>query len=459
MTANSEYHDFLASKSPRAQAVGIDPKPIPDHLFDFQKACVEFAVRQGRTGLYLDTGLGKTRCQLEWASQCAAASNGRALIMTPLAVAKQIEREAISLGYEARVIRDQSQAKDGINIINYDRMEKIDADSFGAVSLDESSILKSMNGKTTQALIALFNSHKFRMSATATPAPNDHMELGNQASFLGLMSSSEMLMRWFINDTSEASQQWRLKRHAEQDFWDWMASWSRMAQSPEDLGFNGDRFIMSPLNIVKHKTIGSNVKPMDGSLFAADVSAVNMFDVKKQTSAGRADKIASLIDDDYWLLWCDTNDESDALKARIPGAIDVRGSMPIEQKEEYLDAFASGRERILITKPAIGGMGLNLQHCCNMAYIGRTFSYESFYQSVRRCWRFGQKRTVNVHIVVAEGEDQIGRVIDRKSADHDRMKSAMAAAMKRAVGRDAVERIQYNPTHEGRIPSWLKSVA
>jgi hypothetical protein len=453
-----DYAAFLASKAPRARAAGFEPLALPDHLFDFQAHCVEFCIRQGRTGLYLDTGLGKTRCQLEWARQCAEQTNGRALILTPLAVAKQFEREGSSIGYECWVIREQSDARDGISICNYDRLDKLSVDEFGAVSLDESSILKAFEGKTTQALIGLFEHHRFRLSATATPAPNDHMELGNQAEFLGLLSAQEMLMRWFINDTSQASQQWRLKGHAEQDFYDWMASWSRMAQSPDDLGFDGSRFNLPPLNIVKHKAIGTKVRAPEGSLFAGDVSATNMFDIKRQTSHERAGLAASLIkpDDTYWLIWCDTNDEEDALLDCLPGAVSVRGSMSIEMKEERLDAFVSGGRRILITKPSIGGRGLNLQLCHNMIYVGRTFSYEDWYQSVRRCWRFGQKHPVNVHIIVAEGEDQIGRVIDRKADDHAAMKIAMAEAMRRATERGPQQvRVEYNPQYQGGLPSWL----
>ncbi len=455
----ADYADFLASKAPRALASGVDASALPDHLFDFQKACVDFAIRQGRSGLYLDTGLGKTRCQLEWAWQSLRHGNGYALILTPLAVAKQIEREALSLGYDARVIRDQGEAKSGINICNYDRLDKIDPDSFGVISLDESSILKSFGGKVTTALIDAFSSHRFRMSATATPAPNDHMELGNQAEFLGLMSSAEMLMRWFINDTAQASQQWRLKGHAEEDFWDWMASWSRMAQSPEDLGFDGSQFELPPLNVIRHKAIGSNVKPQAGSLFIADVSATNIFDIKRQTVAARSEKAASLITNEPWVIWCDTNDESDALLGQICGAVDVRGSQPIEMKERNLESFSQGESKIIITKPSISGFGLNWQHCHNMIFVGRSFSYEAWYQAVRRCWRFGQTKPVNVHIIVAEGEDQIGRVIDRKADDHASMKAKMAEAMRRAVGKEALTRHPYQPTHKGRLPKWLKSVA
>jgi hypothetical protein len=455
----NDYAAFLAKKAPRAHASGIDPSPLPDHLFDFQQACVGFCIRQGRAGLYLDTGLGKTRCQLEWAWQTAKASNGRSLILTPLAVAKQIEREAVSLGYDARVIRDQSDAKDGINICNYDRLDKLDTDDFGAVSLDESSILKSFNGKTTAALIDRFAGHRFRLSATATPAPNDHMELGNQAAFLGVMSAQEMLMRWFINDTAEASQQWRLKGHAEADFWDWMASWSRMAQSPTDLGFDGSRYDLPLLNIIRHRTT-ADVKPMDGSLFVQELSATTLHDVKRQTTGARVEALAHLDDGKSpWIIWCDTDYEADALKKAMPDAVEVRGSMPIEKKEEALEAFSLGHARRIITKPSVAGFGLNWQHCQNMAFVGRSFSYELWYQAVRRSWRFGQKYPVNVHIIVAEGEDQIGRVIDRKADDHASMKSNMVQAMRRAVNRGAANRVSYEPTHRGKVPSWLKSAA
>ncbi|MFZ5674306.1 MAG: helicase-related protein [Pseudomonadota bacterium] len=453
---DARYADFLASKAPTVLASGIEPNAPSENLFDFQQACVDFAVRQGRAGLYLDTGLGKTRCQIEWADQCAKASNGSALILTPLAVAKQIEREGRALGYDCRVIRDQSEARSGINICNYDRIDKIEPAAFDVVSLDESSILKSFGGKTTAALTDAFSRHRFRMCATATPAPNDHMELGNQAQFLGLMTAQEMLMRWFKNDTATASQQWRLKGHAEQDFWNWMAGWSRMAQSPEDLGFDGARYQLPPLNVIRHRAIGSNIKPMEGSLFAGDVSATNMHDLKRQTVEARADAVAELANgQEPWIVWCDTDYEADALVKRIPDSVEVRGSMPIDRKEENLEAFSLGQARVIITKPSVAGYGLNWQHCSNMAFAGRTFSYELWYQAVRRSWRFGQTKPVNVHIIVAEGEDQIGRVIDRKAKDHTSMKLAMASAMKRAGSSKANVKVPYNPTFKGSVPAWL----
>lgn len=454
---SDEYCAFLASKRPVAIASGIDAvPPLHPALKPHQRDCVAFGLRQGRFGLFLDTGLGKTLCELEWAKHAAAATNGRALILAPLAVAAQHKREADKWGYESvRVIRDQSQAGEGINICNYDRLDLIDPDEFGAVALDESSILKSFTGKTTQALIAMFRSHRFRLAATATPAPNDHMEIGTHAEFLGIMGSNEMLARFFINDTMEASQSWRIKRHAEQAFWDWMASWSRMAETPADLGHDATAYVLPPLNVIRHKAAG-DIRPAAGSLFVGDVSATTLHDVKRQTAEARAEACAALVPaDGPCVLWCDTDYEADALRAAIPDAIEVRGSHTPEVKERNLAAFAAGEARILITKPSVAGFGMNWQHCATMIFAGRSFSYEAWYQAVRRCWRFGQTRPVTCHLIVAEGEDQIGRVIDRKGADHITMKRAMAAAMRRAMAAEAGVRVPYNPTHTTELPRWL----
>lgn len=457
----ADYKAFLASKAPVIQATGITAKAMPGHLYDFQQDVTAFCLRQGRAGLFLDTGLGKTAVQLEWCRQASEESNGRALVLTPLAVASQFQREATKFGYESRVIRDQSEAGPGINICNYDRLDKLDANAFGAVSLDESSILKSFGGKQSRALIEMFAGHRFRLAATATPAPNDHMELGQHAEFLGQMSSMEMLSRWFINDTSTASQSWRLKRSAITSFWDWVSGWARAAQTPADLGYDGSAFHLPPLNIIRHQCQGDVAAPI-GALFIEDVSATSLHDLKRQTAQARADAVASLIakePDEPWLIWADTDYETDALMLVIPGATEVRGSMSPERKEAGVMGFVDGTIKRMITKPSVAGAGLNFQHCARVAYVGRSFSYESFYQSVRRCWRFGQKRPVDVHLIVAEGEDQIGRVIDRKANDHSMMKIAMGAAMRHNTIVSSDVKIIYNPTHTGEFPKWLKSAA
>lgn len=452
----SDYQEFLARKISHVDQTGIASASMPSTMKPHQADATRFALKIGRAGLYLSTGLGKTFCELEFSKQAAEASNGYALILAPLAVAKQFKREGAKFGYEVNVIRDQSEVRDGINVCNYDRLEKLDTSHFGSVALDESSLLKSFTGKTSRALRDAFSSYRFRLAASATPAPNDHMELGQQSEFLGIMNSVEMLSKFFINDTSTASQQWRLKCHAEETFWNWMASWSCMAETPADFGYDASEYILPELKVIRHSANAIADLPKDG-LFAQDASATNIFAMKKITSGARADEIAQAVNAEHepWIVWCNTNTEADDLMARIPDAIEVRGSMSIDQKEDNLEAFATGQARILITKPEIAGYGMNFQHCARMAFIGRSFSFETWFQAVRRCWRFGQTRDVHVHLAIAEGEDQIGRVIDRKSADHAKMMRMMGKAMRRSLGREEMTKVGYEPKHYEELPEWL----
>ena len=445
------YDEFIASKTKTTLQTGIEPASMPSFFKPHQIDATTFALKTGRAGCFLDTGLGKTLCELEFARQSAIATNGRALILTPLAVAKQIEREAHKFDYDASVIREQSDVKSDISICNYDRLDKLDIAAFSSIVLDESSILKSFTGSVSRNIREAFSQHRFRLSATATPAPNDHMELGQHAEFLSVMKSVEMLSKFFINDTSKASQEWRLKGHAEESFWNWMASWAIMAESPADLGHDASEYVLPELSI-HHHSVGET------ALFSSPItaSATNIHDIKRATIVARAEKIASLIDDNYWVIWCDTNYEADELIKFIPDAVEVRGSMSADEKENSIAAFSTGQVKRIITKPSVCGYGLNWQHCHNMAFVGRSFSYETWYQAVRRCWRFGQKESVNVHIAVAEGEDQIGLVIDRKSEDHAKMKRAMSIAMRRAPGRMSETNVVYHPTHIAEVPQWLK---
>lgn len=458
-----DYQSFLASKTLRAKEHGLQRIPeLAPHLFPFQRMCVEHHLRTGSAGCFLDTGLGKTEIQLEFCQKAIEATNERALIWTPLAVAGQTKRRAEKYGYEARVIREQSDAGPGINICNYDRREKIDPAEFAIVSLDEASILKSFTGKTTRAMIDAFKGHRFKLVATATPAPNDHMELGNYAEFLEIMAANEMLSRFFINDTSTASQQWRLKGHAVSSFWDWMSSWARMAEKPSDLTgkTNDDKgFALKPFELVRHKSSSDAIDRDLTDMFGAPkMSATSLHDVKRQTSANRSEVIAAAIASDpkeCWLLWCDTNYEADALKSAVPDAVEIRGSQSIEEKEEKLEAFATGQVKRLIGKPSMIGFGLDWSHCARVAFVGRSYSYEDWYQAVRRCWRYGQKRKVQVHIAVDEGEAQIGRVIDRKAGDHGSMKREMTDAMRRAVGTSSAVKTAYLPHHKARLAPWM----
>jgi hypothetical protein len=454
----SDYASFVRGKRLSGSKRGLASLPkLATHLFRHQGACVEFGLSLGSWGLFTDTGMGKTACELEWSRHAGEASNGRALILTPLAVARQIEREAKRWGYEARVIREQSEVRLGINICNYDRLVKLDCDAFGAVALDESSILKSFGGKTCQELISAFAGHRWRMAATATPAPNDHMELGQHSAFLGQLQANEMLSRWFINDTSEASQSWRLKGYACHDFWDWMSSWCRMAECPADLGDDETAYKLPDLKIVRHRC--ESEEPLGYGLFGSmAVSATEIHDVKRATAAARAEAISTLVcgSDEPWLVWCDTNYEADEIM-RLLGkdAVEVRGSDTTEEKEARLYAFVDKSARVLVTKPSIAGHGLNFQHCARVAFVGRTFSYESWYQAVRRCWRYGQTREVEVHLIVADGEDAIGRVLARKGDDHARMKAEMVEAMRRNVRQEQRGMVAYAPSYRGGLPRWL----
>ena len=462
-----DYEKFLIGKSLRAKDRGLHNIPkLADHLFPFQRSCVEHHLRVGAAGCFLDTGLGKTEIQLEFCQQALEAVNDRALIWTPLAVAWQTERRAKRWGYQARVIRQQSDAGPGINICNYDRRDKIDPMEFAVVSLDEASILKSFTGKTTKAMIEAFHGHRFKLVASATPAPNDHMELGNYAEFLEVLAANEMLSRFFINDTSMASQQWRLKGHAVTAFWDWMASWARMAEKPSDLtatASDDDGFLLPEFQIVYHRTKNGFIDKEFSDLFGIpNMSATSLHDIKRQTSEARAEVVAAEVakeQNEAWLLWCDTNYEADALLRVLPNSLEVRGSQSIDEKEEKLEAFATGKAKCLIGKPSMIGFGLDWSHCARMAFIGRSYSYEDWYQAVRRCWRYGQKRNLKIHMAIDEAETQIALAIDHKSDDHIRMKKAMVLATRRSTGLSkAIRKLAYNPTTNTRLASWISAV-
>jgi hypothetical protein len=460
----SDYLDFLERKALRADRRGLDCVPeLSSHLFPFQAHCVEHHLVAGAAGCFLDTGLGKTEVQLEFCQRAMEATNLTPIIWTPLAVARQTMRRAEKWGYEARVIRDQSEARSGrINICNYDRRERIDPSEFGIISCDEASIFKSFDGVTRRDLTEAHRDARFKLVASATPAPNDHMEFGSYAEFCEIMAANEMLSRFFINDTSTASQHWRLKGHAERPFWDWIASWSRMAERPSDLGDEASdaRYQLPGFEIVRHGTRHVNLKGDENDMFgAASLSATNLHDVKRQTGAARAEAIAEAVladPNEPWVIWCDTNYEADALTACIPDAIEVRGSQSIEEKEEKLEGFGARAFTRLIAKPSMC-FGLDWPFCARMAFAGRSYSYETWYQAVRRCLRFGQERLLKVHLAIAEGEMATGTVIDRKAGDHAQMRRAMREAMRRGQGQSAQTSIPYQPQKTARLAEWISA--
>lgn len=465
------YRDLIADKAVRFSPSGMKTVPrLHGAMFPHQRSSTEFALRAGCSGLFLATGLGKSLCSLEWGRVVVEHTNKSCLMLAPLAVSKQHEREAAKFGIDAKAIRDPSEIKGKrIYITNYERLDKfadlVKAGKFGSVVLDESSILKSYGGKTSRALIELFAGMQWKLSATATPAPNDHMELGQQAEFLGCMRSMEMLSRWFINDTATASQVWRLKGHAVDGFWDWVASWARCVTRPSDLGFDDDAFRLPELVTTTHlveadRSINTGAeKDGQARLFRLpETSATSMHAEKRLTADARAQCIADLVQkepDEPWIIWVDTGYEAEPVMEAISGAVEVAGNMPADEKEEKLVAFSVGEISRLVTKASIAGYGLNWQHCSRMAFAGLSFSFESYHQAVRRCWRFGQERPVHVHIAMADTEKAIIDVVTRKQDDFETMGQAMRAAMLRAAGKSAVARERYEPKQKVKIPSFM----
>lgn len=461
----ADYRGLIAAKRiafvPRGMATIPSLNPA---LKDHQRHSVEFALKAGCAALFLDTGLGKTLCALEWGRVVVEHTGRPVLMLAPLAVAAQHEREAVKFGIDAKAVREPDEiTTPRVYITNYDRLGKFNADDFAGVILDESSILKSFHGATTKALIATFKQTPFRLCCTATPAPNDHAELGQHSEFLGVMSQSQMLTRWFIHDSADTGN-WRMKGHAVQDFWNWVSGWARCVSKPSDLGFDDTGYDLPTLDLKRHiveadRSLDAGAeKDGQARLFRMpDTSATSIHREKRMTTDARADVIAALIakePDEAWVVWCDTDYEADALADRIPGAVEVRGSMSPEVKEANLTMFSTGQVRVIITKPSIAGFGLNWQHSARMAFVGLSFSYESFYQAIRRCWRFGQTRAVNVHVACADTEESIWQIVSRKAGDHDAMKLEMTAAMARAA-RIVPEQAPYQPAKPLALPKWL----
>jgi DNA modification methylase len=425
------YRDFLHRKLRTAQPAGFKPSDLNPNLFDWQKELVRWFCRLGRAGCFADTGLGKTLMQLEWARQVVNHTHGKVLILTPLAVAQQTVREAekFDVRVPTRVCREQSGVGPGVNIANYERLHKFDPAAFSGVVLDESSILKAYTGTRKRQILSAFRDTQYKLACTATPAPNDHLELGNHAEFLGIMPSSEMISRWFINDTMAAGS-YRLKHYAAADFWRWVTSWAVCIQSPGDLGYPNADFILPAMEQTLH-TVDS--KPPAGFLFhCQDVSATNMHGIKRASTDERAAKVAEIVgaNPGCWLVWCDTNYEADALRKALAFAAEVRGSDSLDRKEDTLHGFSRGEIDTLITKPEIAGHGLNWQHCHKMVFMGLSFSFERFYQAVRRCWRYGQTKPVEVHVVASESELGIHDLINRKAEAFALMRHEMAAAVR-----------------------------
>ena len=432
------YQDFLKTKQKEAISAGftIDEDQLHHVLFDFQKAIVRWVLARGRAAVFAGTGLGKTAMQVEWASKVYSETSRNVLIVAPLSVAHQTVREASNLlGITVNYCREQSQVFPGITITNYEMLDKFDMSQFIGIVLDESSILKHQQGKVRTYIIESTKDIPYKLSCTATPAPNDHMELGSQCEFLGIMTAIEMLAMFFVHDGGETTK-WRLKGHAKYKFWEWMSGWSVFIQSPEDLGFDGSAYNLPPLNIIEHK-IETNIVT-DGLFVVPAQGLSERRRASRTTLNDRCELASQIVNDstDNFIVWCHLNDESDLLRKSISECNDVKGSYSIEKKEKTIDDFSNGTLPNLISKPSITGFGLNWQHINNMVFVGLNDSWESFYQAVRRCYRFGQNKPVNVHIITTDLESSILNNIKRKEKQAKIMMDEMARYMSNFTKRE-----------------------
>jgi DNA modification methylase len=426
----ASYAEFLDSKRITVAPSGFDANALNSMLFDFQSDCAKWALQRGKAALFEDCGLGKTPQQLVWAEQVVAKYNKPVLILAPLAVSKQTVREGAKFGIEAHVAVRQSDVDDpSIYVTNYEKLHHFDPSAFAGVVLDESSILKSYSGATRNLLVEQFVNTPMKLCATATPAPNDYMELGNHSEFLGVLTRTEMLSTFFVHDGGDTSK-WRLKGHAEEEYWKWVCQWAVMLRQPSDLGYDNNGFVLPPLRY--HHHIVKSVRNLDGFLFPVEAQTLlERRGARRNSLSERVELCASLVNEstEPWLVWCDLNAEGDALARLIPDAVQVAGRDSDEAKEDRLLGFAEGRYRVLVSKPIIAGHGLNLQICSNLAFVGLSDSWEQWYQAVRRCWRFGQTREVNCHVITSEAEGAVVRNIQRKEADATRMAKEMVKHM------------------------------
>ena len=454
------YANFIADKLGTIASAGIDA-PLRDYaLFPHQRDITKWALRRGKAAIFADTGLGKMRMAIAWADTVFQHTCHPVMILCPLAVAQQFVAEGLLMGIEVTHCREQQDVRQGINITNYDRMHKFDMSQFSGVALDESSIIKSHASKTLALLMDAFRATPYKLCCTATPSPNDWTELGTHAEFLGVRSRSEMLAEFFVHDGGDTSV-WRLKGHARTVFWRWVASWGAMIRSPADLGYDASAYALPPLHIHQH-TVEIEHNPLHG-LFAQEAQTLSeRRQSRRDSMAARVQACADLVNshrDEPWIVWCDLNDEGDMLERAIPGSVQVAGSDDNDTKERRMVGFSTGQHRVLISKQKICGWGMNWQHCAHQAFVGVNDSYEGFYQAVRRSWRFGQRRPVNIHVFASNQDGAVVANIKRKQQAADEMYAQMSAdtfdAVRESVLGARKNTNDYNASRRVAVPSFL----
>jgi hypothetical protein len=459
------YEDFIATKRSLAPPAGFDVSlsNINPMLFDFQKDIVRWNLKRGKSCTFADCGMGKTGMELEWAHHVNEYTQEPVLILAPLAVAQQTIREGEKFGRLAHLCESQSDVINGINITNYEKMHHFDLKHFAGVVGDESSCLKAYDSKTTQQLLSSFADTPYKLAATATPAPNDITELTNHVEFMGIMTRAQMLSSFFVHDGG-STQDWRLKGHAEEAFWAWMCSWAVMIQRPSDLGYADGDFVLPPLEEFSH--IVEVDTPIEERLTLWDMEATDLQSrgrARRQSIPQRIAKAREIVDaepHEQWLLWCGLNDESAELTRSIPGAVEVKGSDSNAHKEQALLAFANGNIQHLVTKGSIAGWGMNFQSCARQINVGMNDSWETRYQTIRRSWRFGQKRAVHIHDIIGQLETATLRNIARKEKEAQAMMDGMRRHMM-AISRQEIrgaghEQKIYHATRPMTLPTWLQ---
>lgn len=461
-----DYQKFIESKHIRQSSVGFSANEshIPNTLFDWQKEVVKWATEKGRAAIFAACGLGKTAMQLSWAQQVAYHTNKSVLILAPLAVNEQTEKEGEKFNIEARSIRSMADITGkGIYIINYEMIDHVNPDLFGGIVLDESSILKSLMGKTKMRLIDMFSQTPYRLCCTATPAPNDHTELGNHAEFLGVMRNQEMLSTWFINDGFETGK-WRLKNHGVADFWNWVASWAVCINKPSDIGdYDDSQYKLPDLITCPHKINFQETDFENGNLIKINnSSAISIKREMRKTMDLRVEQAKSIVkslNGESVIIWCELNDESTMLTKSIDGAVEITGSMDSKEKSNRMIAFTNGEIKTLVTKPKIAGFGMNWQHCHNMIFVGCSFSFEARYQAIRRCWRFGQKHPVYDHVILAGQEAKIFDAVSRKERKYIEMEQNMSNSFTKNILQTKQAKTKYAGNKSIIIPAFLGSAS
>ena len=456
------YQQFLEKKQFSVVDAGFEYTGwMPDSIFDFQRDLVKWALKRGRAALFCDTGLGKTIMQLTWANAVQLHNKKPVLVVAPLCVAQQTVREGEKFGIDIEYIREPRATKAQIHIINYEMLKNFDPLDYCGIVLDESSILKGMDGKLRKQITDFASVIPYRLSCTATPSPNDFMELGTQSEFLGIMSQTEMLAMFFIHDGEDTSK-WRLKGHGKRKFWEWLATWSVVIRSPADLGYNADGYDLPPIEYHEHII---ETEPT-GALFVEVAMGLQERNLARKESVSDrvnlAIDVVSSIGNAPVVVWCNLNEESNMLAKGMPSLAEVVGSDKSSHKEKSAIDFVDGNVQGIISKPSIFGFGLNWQHCNHMVFVGLSDSFEKYYQAVRRCWRFGQKQTVHVHIISADTEGGVVANIKRKERQHREMSQQMVSLMREFMEKEikgsVVEKTEYKPTTAAKLPSFIRGV-